>query len=192
MAEKISSPIVQLNFNYNKCCGCRSCEIACSVKHFGEFNPELSRIRVYDFFHGLFQVPTACWGCRSWWAEKEAPCVEACPVEALSWYQGDDKLNVPVIDEEGCTQCLSCIDACRAKAMRVNPRTSFPMVCDRCGGDPACIKVCPTGAIEGYTVPTDMECFYGSDSPEDVAEKIKNHVFYPWQGPEEWRNESDV
>ena len=189
MAENTAVPVVQLVFDYNKCCGCRICEVVCSIKHFGEFNPELSRIRVYDFYNGLIQVPSSCWGCRSRWAVEEAFCMEACPVpEALSWYQGDKRLNVPVVNEELCTQCLMCVDACQAKAMRVNPRTGFPMVCDRCSGDPECVKACPTGAIEGYIVPMGMERFYGSDSPEQVAEKMKNHMFYPWKGLEDWRD----
>lgn len=183
MAKEIQVPLVQLLLDYRKCCGCRICEVACSIKHFGEFNSELSRIRVYDFYHGLFQVPTTCWGCR--WAGLEAPCVEACPTRALSWYRGDKMLNVPVINEELCTQCLACVGACKAKAMRVNPRTGFPMVCDRCGGDPECVKACPTGTIDALIAPSGMERYYGSDSPEDIAEKIKNHVFYPWKGLED-------
>jgi Fe-S-cluster-containing hydrogenase component 2 len=188
MAGETKTPIVQLSFEYDKCSGCRICEVVCSIKHTGEFNPELSRIRVYDFYHGLIQVPSTCWGCRNQWADREAPCVAACPVPgALTWYNGDKRLNIPVVNEGLCTQCLACVDACKAKAMRVNPRTGFPMLCDRCGGDPECIKACPSSAIEGYIVPTGMESFYGSDSPADVAEKIKNHVFYPWKGPEDWR-----
>lgn len=187
MAEQVAVPTVQLLVDYRKCCGCRICEVVCSLKHFGEFNPELSRIRVYDFYHGVIQVPAMCWGCR--WAGVEAPCVEACPVAgALSWYQGDKMLNVPVVNEEQCTKCLLCVDACKAKAMRENPRTGFPMVCNRCDGDPECIKACPTGALTGSPMPTGMEHYYGSDSPPEVAEKMKNHLFYPWKGLEDWRD----
>lgn len=189
MAENAAVPVVQLCFDYDKCCGCRICEVVCSIKHSGEFNPELSRIRVHDFYHGLIQVPTTCWGCRSRWADEEAFCIEACPVpEALSWYQGDKMLNIPVVNEELCTQCLMCVDACHARAMMVNPRTGFPMICDRCNGAPECVKACPTDAIAGYIVPMDMARFYGSDSPEQVAEKMKNHMFYPWKGLEDWRD----
>jgi len=177
-------PIGQLLLDYRKCSGCRICEGACSIKHFGEFNPELSRIRVYDYYHGLYQVPTTCWGCR--WQGVKAFCEDACPAGAISWAK--PPLNVPVIDENLCTQCLACVDACKAKAMRVNPRTGFPMVCDRCGGDPECVKACPSQAIDANVGPTGVERFFGSDSPDEVAEKMKNHIFYPWKGTDDWRD----
>ncbi|MFC2004790.1 4Fe-4S dicluster domain-containing protein [Chloroflexota bacterium] len=189
MADEGKVPAVQLILDYDKCCGCRICESVCSIKHFGEYNPELSRIRVYDFYNGLIQVPSTCWGCRWKGADEEAFCIEACPVPgALSWYQGDKMLNVPVVNEELCIKCLICVDACQAKAIRVNPRTGFPMLCDRCDGDPECVKACPTNAVEGLVATTNMERFYGSDSPEEVAEKMKNHMFYPWKGLEDWRD----
>lgn len=187
--EKAAAPAVQLLLDYRKCCGCRICEVVCSIKHTGEFNPELSRIRVYDYYNGVLQVPTVCWGCR--WAGEEAFCIEACPSGALSWYQDEKMLNVPVVNEELCTQCLQCVEACKAKAMRVNPGTGFPMLCDRCDGDPECVKACPTGTIEGLIAPTAMERFYGLDSPEEIAEKLKDHLLYPWKGLEDWRENDD-
>ncbi|MDY6892786.1 MAG: 4Fe-4S dicluster domain-containing protein [Chloroflexota bacterium] len=190
MTEAFVLPSVSLIADYRKCCGCRICEVVCSIKHFGEFNPELSRIRVYDFYHGLIQVPAYCWGCRAGTMEgdvyEEAFCIEACPEEgALTWHPS---LNIPVLNEELCTQCGMCVDACRAKGVMTNPKTGFPLICDRCDGDPSCVKQCPTGALEGCFMPTTMERFYALDSPEEVAEKMKNHMFYPWKGLEDWRD----
>jgi hypothetical protein len=51
-------PYKALHVDYDKCTGCRICEGACSIKNFGEFNPELSRIRIYDFYAGQIQVPS--------------------------------------------------------------------------------------------------------------------------------------
>ena len=38
-----------------KCTGCRMCELACSMKHEGVFNPRKARIKVYLI--GLPEVP---------------------------------------------------------------------------------------------------------------------------------------
>jgi hypothetical protein len=29
----------------------------------------------------------------------------------------------------------------------LHPETGLPLICDMCGGDPACVKRCATGAI---------------------------------------------
>ena len=81
-------PYAIVTADYRLCSGCRICEVACSVKNFGEFNPELSRIRIYDFYAGLLQIPSICWGCQWRGGEEggglDAPCVKACPTKALS------------------------------------------------------------------------------------------------------------
>jgi len=35
-------------FDMTSCTGCRTCEMACSVKHIGEFSPSMSAIKIVD------------------------------------------------------------------------------------------------------------------------------------------------
>ena len=49
--------------NPDKCTGCRSCELACSLKNTGEFNPVRARIQVIGFDE-LFSLPVTCFQCE--------------------------------------------------------------------------------------------------------------------------------
>lgn len=46
-----------------RCTACRACELACSMKHRGEFNPSRSRIQVNVFLEDALCIPTACTQC---------------------------------------------------------------------------------------------------------------------------------
>lgn len=84
----------------------------------------------------------------------DAPCLEACPEEAIS---RDAKTNAVVVDHKLCIQCGSCVSACvigldavsseQKLAIRLDKDTQFPLKCDLCGGDPQCVKFCPTEAL---------------------------------------------
>ena len=64
--------------DYQKCTGCRSCELACSVSHGRASNPAKSAIRVIKSEGTGLSVPVVCQQCE------EAPCAAICPVEAIS------------------------------------------------------------------------------------------------------------
>lgn len=53
---------------------------------------------------------------------------------------------VPVVDEERCNGCRSCVEICRFSAITVVGETvlTFPELCHGCGG---CLEVCSTQAI---------------------------------------------
>ena len=75
----------------NLCIGCRECELMCSLKHDGAFNPAVARIRVeYNANQNCYE-PIICQHCD------EPDCAEACPVEAIS---RDEKTGVMVVDKE--------------------------------------------------------------------------------------------
>ena len=72
-------------FKMASCGGCRTCEIACSFKHTGEFKPTVSSIKIKDkenelgFYVCLVESSTekgiACDGC----ADLEEPlCLQYC------------------------------------------------------------------------------------------------------------------
>ncbi len=128
-----------------KCTGCLQCEMACSLEHTGEFNPARSRIRIFEFEHGLHNVPYACTQCEAAW------CLHACPVDAI----GISALTgAREVDESTCVGCRVCIAACPYGTLAFNPQTGKVDKCDLCGGDPKCASVCPTDAI-GYDVPPE-------------------------------------
>ena len=118
--------------DYAACSGCRRCELACSIYHEGWMWPEASRIRVFMPFPGL-EVPHFCAQCDDY------PCIESCPVDALSV---DENTSAVLVDEEKCTSCGNCIDACPGKVPILHPETNKAVICDLCGGDPECVKVC--------------------------------------------------
>lgn len=58
------------------CVGCRTCELICSFHRTGQFNPELSCIRIAfdEDFQLSITVPDDCDGCSA------AKCRDFCPV----------------------------------------------------------------------------------------------------------------
>jgi len=116
----------------NLCVGCRECELMCSLKHHGAFNPARARIRVeYDEGEGCYS-PVVCRHCE------EPACAEACPSGAMSQ---DEQTGVVRIDEDLCTLCLECVEACPYGAVNVAPDGAV-LKCDLCDGGPACVRFC--------------------------------------------------
>jgi len=118
--------------NHLRCTGCRRCEIACSLHHEGRIWPEASRIRIFMPFPGV-EVIHLCAQCDDY------PCVEACPVEAL---RVDERTKAVLVDREKCTGCGACIEACPGHIPFLHPGDGKATICDLCGGDPECVKVC--------------------------------------------------
>jgi carbon-monoxide dehydrogenase iron sulfur subunit len=116
----------------NLCIGCRECELMCSLKHRGVFNPAEARIRVECHAGEGSYDPVTCRHCD------EPACAEACPVEAML---RDGRTGAMVIDEEACTQCHECVEACPYGAINVAPDDAV-LKCDLCGGEPVCVRFC--------------------------------------------------
>ena len=120
------------------CTGCRACETACSSEHFEKFSPELSRVRVVKIEEKGVDVPVTCKQC------KNAPCIKACPVDAL--YKDPDT-NATLVDHDKCISCGQCIEACPFAAISMDNNDNI-MICDLCSGSPRCVEVCPVDAIK--------------------------------------------
>jgi carbon-monoxide dehydrogenase iron sulfur subunit len=122
--------------------------LTCSERHERRFQPSKARIQVLSFDETVQDVPLVCQQCA------DAPCLEACPEEAIS---RDTKTDAVVVDQDLCIQCGSCVSACvigmdavaseQKLAIRLDEDTQFPLKCDLCGGDPQCVKFCPTEAL---------------------------------------------
>jgi len=112
------------------------------MHHEGWMWPEASRIRVFMPFPGV-EVPHFCAQCDDY------PCVEACPVDALSV---DENTSAVIVDREKCISCGDCINACPGKVPFLHPETDKAVICDLCGGDPECVKVCQEAGYNALTL----------------------------------------
>lgn len=128
-----------LLINHEKCTGCRLCEQVCAAKHHGVSNPSRSRIRVMKWeMEGLY-VPVSCQQCQ------DAPCLNACPVSAIS---RNEELNRVEVDYDVCIGCRTCVSVCPFGAMNYDAIDGQVAKCDLCDGDPQCARFCDVNAIE--------------------------------------------
>lgn len=122
---------MKLIFDTGKCTGCKICELACSAKHEGVFNPRKARLKIIDRYieTGRETKLKSCTLCME--------CVETCPTEAIisngKWL---------TLDEELCTSCGICVDAC-PEGLIYMKSDDLPAIPDFCQGNPYCIEWCP-------------------------------------------------
>jgi len=153
---------VWLFIDPDKCSGCRRCEIACSIFHEGKIWPEASRIRVFTLAPGL-DVPIVCTYC------KDFPCVKACPTGAL---HVDEKTGALVVDKDKCIKCHRCYEACPGHIPTYHPTEGYALICDLCGGDPQCAKVCLEGAIQVKPYGAMDTYKLLADEPEEIVKDL--------------------
>ncbi|MHC5036854.1 MAG: 4Fe-4S dicluster domain-containing protein [Planctomycetota bacterium] len=128
----------------NRCIGCRMCEIACSFHFTSSSRPAAARLTVVRLEgHGL-HLPQVCRQCA------EPLCAAVCPVDALA---RDPATGAMQRIASRCIGCRMCLQACPFGSMGVDPETEEMIKCELCGGDPPCIKSCPTKAI-AFEAPT--------------------------------------
>jgi len=123
-----------------KCVGCGICELICSAEKEKAFNPKHGRIRVLRI-QPIIDTAVACRLCEN------PACVTSCPYDALTQREN----GVVDIDEEKCTGCGWCIEACEFGSITVHPEKKI-VICDLCEGDPMCVKYCPKDALELTTL----------------------------------------
>jgi carbon-monoxide dehydrogenase iron sulfur subunit len=128
-----------LVIDYEKCTGCRECELACSIFHEGVSNPSRARIKVVKWEWEGRYVPMSCQQCES------APCQAICPVKAIS---RDENLNRVMIDYDTCIGCRMCVAVCPFGAMVYDHIGKKVMKCDLCDGEPQCVRFCETQAVQ--------------------------------------------
>lgn len=139
----------RFHFDMTRCVGCKCCEVACHEQNANP--PGVKWRRVGEMEGGVFPdtkhlfVSMACNHCL------EPPCLEGCPVDA---YHKDPATGVVHLDAQVCIGCQYCTWNCPYGAPQFDERRGVATKCDLChnrlsAGDlPACVAVCPTGAIE--------------------------------------------
>ncbi len=135
-----------------KCTACHMCELACSLYHEGAYRPSVARLRsecnpTTTEIKGFTCLQTAC-----------AKCQEACPEGAIETrvvtlepegafdsaakFEGVSAGHVLVVDENKCSNCGDCYDACPYGVIHEHPERKVAYKCDLCDGTPQCIVFC--------------------------------------------------
>lgn len=130
----------KLAVDSTKCTGCRYCEMACSAKREGVYNPQKARVKTIRYGLPEQTVLAFCRQC------KKPACLESCPVGAM---RVNELIGAVVVDEAKCIGCGICVEACPIPgAISMHPEKSLPLKCDLCDGDPECVKYCVPQALK--------------------------------------------
>ena len=133
------------------------CEVACSFFVDGIVNPRAARIYVYstllEWMQGKMDmcdtIPFERRICRQ--CPGISPCMYVCPVGAIS---RDAQTGAVVIDDEKCSRCKLCIDACPYQACWYSEKRDNIIKCElqcvRLKGfeEPPCVTACQSGLLE--------------------------------------------
>jgi len=149
-----------LSVNPLRCTGCRICELVCSMKHCGEYNPMKSRIRVYLFPKDACAVPLTCFQCEDAWCER------ICPTGAITTTEDKAGIKKVEIDKDRCTGCKMCLLACPFGNIGFS-EAGYAVKCDLCDGDPECVKFCYSKALQ-FEEPEAERMYKG----KTISEKI--------------------
>lgn len=125
-----------LYVDYNLCIGCESCEAVCKYLY------GMPRIYMTRTSEGLM-IPINCHHCEN------PRCLQACTVNA--YYKDQD--GAVILDPSACVGCMVCLSVCPFAAISHIGKPQPVVKCDLCASRrakdmlPACVEICPTGAI---------------------------------------------
>jgi len=156
--------LVALTVRPELCTGCMACVYACSLVHEDVFSPALARVRIEKDEPTAHCVPVQCLTCEG------RPCVATCPVAAISMHP---ELHRPAIDADTCVGCGACVEVCPVAAIRLHDSKGVAFVCDMCGGQPQCARVCIPGALSvSEGIQTDP-AVSGRDERDSALQEIR-------------------
>mgnify|MGYP000905348237 CR=1 FL=1 len=127
---------IRFRIDEKSCTECLRCAAACGIAKEGMVHISTARIRIEKKWPDAPVIHV----CR--FDDCAKPCMDVCPVEAISIENG-----IVVIDRDTCTGCESCVSVCPSGAIFMGS-DDIAFKCDFCGGDPACVKECVTGALK--------------------------------------------
>jgi len=166
-AERTSYPPSKgyLIYDSNKCAGCATCMLSCSLVHYGIQNLSLARIQIIQDSFAKFPNDVKVAPCRQCITPV---CVQSCPVGAA--FVDTNHGNVRRIDTQKCIGCKTCLKMCPQQPHRIvwNHFEKKCTKCDLCldtpywdekggpGGKQACVENCPMKAIKFTSLPPDQ------------------------------------
>jgi formate dehydrogenase iron-sulfur subunit len=167
-----SEPVAKL-IDISKCIGCKACQVACM-----QWNDLRDEVGTQ---HGIYDNPVdltdQSWtvmrfseyknadGRLEWLIRKDGcmhcedpGCLKACPAPgAIVKYAN----GIVDFNSSNCIGCGYCIAGCPFNIPRISEKDNKAYKCTLCsdrvavGLEPACVKTCPTGAIQ-FGAKTDM------------------------------------
>jgi Fe-S-cluster-containing dehydrogenase component len=132
-----------LMINTADCTGCHACEIACKQEHNLPVGLNWLKIVTDSIKPELKYTVTHCRHCS------RPPCQDACSVQAIT----TRKDGIVLVDQESCTGCSKCIEACPLHMMQFDEKKNVAQKCDLCvnrldrGLLPACVAACPAHCL---------------------------------------------
>ena len=138
----------RINHDPDRCVGCGVCGLMCSLYHYDEQSPTLSRSELvrdpFTYDHSWY----VCQQCET------ADCYHACPKKDSARLI-DPVTRAKYVNEDECIGCGACIEACPQAPVRVkmHPVKDVAMNCDLCRGrddGPICVQFCTMHALS-YT-----------------------------------------
>ncbi|MBO9645343.1 MAG: formate dehydrogenase subunit beta [Pseudacidovorax sp.] len=191
-------PVAKL-IDVSACIGCKACQVACM--QWNDLRDEVGTT------HGTYDNPMdlspASWtvmrfsevepeeGKLEWLIRKDGcmhcedpGCLKACPAPGAIV-----KYTNGIVDfiSEHCVGCGNCVTGCPFNVPRINKADNRAYKCSLCsdrvgvGLEPACAKVCPTGAIQ-FGTKEDMH-EYAAERLVDLKERgYANAGVYDPQG----------
>lgn len=169
-AARITTPSF-IAVDYARCSGCRICEAECTLVREHSFDLWRSRIRAHRFEPQL-DIVSLCAGCA------DAPCVSVCPKDVVALTR-DPQTGAIILDEKKCIGCQACMHACakdRSAVIRMSRDGKKALgLCDLCGGDPACVKVCPEQCLS--IVPANVDGKVLAAKPTEIARSLFLSVY---------------
>jgi|YNPNPStandDraft_1061719.scaffolds.fasta_scaffold04756_3 molybdopterin-containing oxidoreductase family iron-sulfur binding subunit len=158
-----------LVIDLERCIGCHTCTIACQLENDMEAGFGV-RVETIGGGHrdtpsgrhpdlSMHFLPILCMHCQ------EPPCMEACPVGAIS--KRED--GIVLVDEGMCDGCQACVASCPYGALSHDEKRNIVRKCNLCvqrvdkGLAPFCVVCCETEAI----------CFGDLMDVESAVSKLK-------------------
>jgi carbon-monoxide dehydrogenase iron sulfur subunit len=136
LIENVSSfygmPLMIPKVIHEKCSGCGTCRLACTLENFSIVQPSRALLRI----QGRFPAPG---DYRIHFCNQCGECADICPMEAIV-----EESGVYRVDESLCTGCMTCVDICPEGVMMAASGSDYPIKCNQCG---ACARICPRDAI---------------------------------------------
>lgn len=116
-----------LFFDEIHCWGCKTCEVACKQENQSADGVKLISIwedgpKEVDGKWELVFRATVCRHCES------PPCAESCPVGAIA----DREDGIVILNEEECTGCGACREACPYDAIAMDQKSGIARKCNLC------------------------------------------------------------
>jgi len=128
----------ELIFVEGNCTGCRLCELMCVLEKEGACGLSRARLKLIESDTLETYDKKICRQCD------EPDCQAACPEKAIIRNSSTGAL---IVDQELCTGCQLCVDACPYEAIFWDTDREVVLKCDLCDGKVFCVTACPKQAL---------------------------------------------